>query len=287
MAASGSFMMASNMGFKINKIFFNSGTTSPPAGKFLNWVSLPYNNPYPNPRSLCDAMGFPSGGITNLNISVAKLNPATGTFVDGSGETGFTFACNATGPGCAAGQTCNPMATNAGLLIRNNKVGQPPSGSAIFVGSSNETQPFPTIYGADAACGNSAKFDNYISIPYHTTAVKASDLCTAFGMTTLLSGSVIRVNGDPAAASPTTTCACSTTVCTAANNFNLVIGEAILVRKNTPNASGQGNGNAGPNICVGGTNPCTDCTGNPAACLGGGTCSTAKRDLSGVLPTHF
>jgi hypothetical protein len=102
---------------------------------------------------------------------------------------------------------------------------------SVLVGSSNETMPLPKIYGGFSGPA-APKKDNWISIPYHTTMTRASDVCTLVGLTTLLSGSVIRVNGDPAAPAATTTCTCSTTVCTGTNNFSLVMGEAVLVRKN-------------------------------------------------------
>jgi hypothetical protein len=226
MTASGSMMMASNMGFKINKQMWAKEVAAQ-SPKRDNWISLPYNNPYPNPKALCSTLGY-----SGLQQSIRKLNPATGTFADGSGDTGFNFTCNGAGPGCSAGQTCNPMPTNVGLLVRNTLTTVGDFTGSVLVGSSNETQPLPKIYGGFVASG-APKKDNWISVPYHTTWVRASDICATVGLTTLLSGSIVRVNGDPAASTAVTTCNCSTTVCSGTNNFSLVMGEAVIVRKNT------------------------------------------------------
>ena len=44
--ASGGLLMASNMGFKINKALSNGNVTN--SNKGVNFVSIPFNNPYVN-----------------------------------------------------------------------------------------------------------------------------------------------------------------------------------------------------------------------------------------------
>jgi hypothetical protein len=242
---SGGFVMASNMGFKINKRLFESFLASA-APKRDNWVSIPFSHPYATgAKALCAALGY-----TSLQQTIRRLNPLTGTFADGSGcvggtndgtvctgnpalclggavctpETGFNFACNLAGPGCAAGQTCVPLSGLNGFLVRN-AAATPTSG--ILVGASNESVALPPIYGNFKATG-APKKDNWISVPYHTTWVTAKDVCTTVGLTAALSGAVIRINADPAASPTVNTYTCSST----ALGFNLVIGEAVLVRKN-------------------------------------------------------
>jgi hypothetical protein len=244
---SGGLVMASNMGFKINKGIFGSFVANQ-APKRDNWVSLPYSHPYTaGAKALCNGLGF-----TTLNQSIRRLNPLTGTFADGSAcvggttatdgvictgnpgicaggsvctpETGFSFGCNLAGPNCAAGQTCNPLSGRFGYLVRNN-VATP--ASAVLVGASDETLALPPIYGNFKANG-APKKDNWISVPYHTTWVTAKDVCTTFGLTAALSGAVIRINADPAASPNLVSYTCSS----AALGFNIVMGEALLVRKN-------------------------------------------------------
>jgi hypothetical protein len=277
MLSSGAVVIASNFGFKMNRAVWSRFALAQ-TPKRENWVSVPYNS-YANPKEVCNALG-----TTALQVSVAKFNPLTGLFTDGQGETGFAFTCNGAGPGCAVGQTCVPLPTHVGLRIRDTRTNVGDSlgvYGGILVGSSDETKALPNIYGQFLA-GGAPKKENWISVPYHTTWIKAADVCTTFGIAGLGLGSVSRYNADPAATTVTTYS------CTGAtNNFSLVIGEAIIVRKNTPTTANQGNGNCGPNVCIGGTNAGTVCTGNPGACLGGGTCSTGLRDLCGVLPPHF
>jgi len=243
-ASAGGLLMASNMGFKINKQIFVGVATAAP--KRDNWISIPYNHPYSaNAKALCTAMG-----LSQLGSSIRRVNPLTGTTADGSGcvggtndgtvctgapalclgggvctpETGFLFNCNLVGPGCAAGQTCSPLKGELGYLVRGAATSPTTS---VLVGSSNETQPLPPIYGNFKSTG-APKKDNWISVPYHASWVTAKDVCTTFGLTAALSGAVIRINADPAAAPNSITYTCSS----AALGFNLVMGEALLVRKN-------------------------------------------------------
>jgi hypothetical protein len=72
------------------------------------------------------------------------------------------------------------------------------------------------------------KGDNWVSVPYHTTAVKANDLCSDIGLTSTgvnatrgLVGRLIASSGAP----QTYTCGTSSVAA-----FNLVTGEAVRVR---------------------------------------------------------
>jgi hypothetical protein len=74
-ATSAGVVVASNMGYKINKGLQNGFAAPGPKGD--NWLSIPYNSPYTNSRLLCDAI-FPGAGV------IGRLN----------GPTGVTTACN-------------------------------------------------------------------------------------------------------------------------------------------------------------------------------------------------
>src|SRR5437667_12878257 len=55
----GSGVVASNMGFKMNKAFFGrAANKGVPTGD--NWISLPYNRPYKTYADLCAGLGLPS-----------------------------------------------------------------------------------------------------------------------------------------------------------------------------------------------------------------------------------
>jgi hypothetical protein len=226
MAASGGIMIASNVAFKINMQIWAKQIASQ-APKRYNYISLPYSNPYPNPKALCNALGF-----SGFQQTIRRLNPLTGTTLDGLGEFGFLFNCSSPGPGCAAGQSCNPMPANVGLLVLNTGIAMGDFTGSLLQGSADDAMTLPKIYGGFVSPA-APKRDNWISVPYHTTWLKASDICVTLGLTTLLSGSVTRINGDPAAPSNVTVCPCSTVACAGTNNFPLVMGEAVLVRKNT------------------------------------------------------
>ncbi len=94
----------------------------------------------------------------------------------------------------------------------------------VLVGSSNETASFPIIQAQFVAPG--PKGDNWLGVPYHTTWTKASDVCTSYGFTLANGASIGRIDS-PTGGNITFTCGLTT------NNFNLVIGEAVRVRKTT------------------------------------------------------
>jgi hypothetical protein len=209
MCASGGLLMASNMGFKINKALFSPFSTlnSP---KNVNWISLPYNHPYPNAKAFCNAIGSVSAAQ-----SLTQLDPATGTFAT-------NFTCNGAGPGF----TIDPLKA---VRYVSSLAAIP---NAIFVGASNESSQLTFL--APFATTTSPKNANWFSVPYHCTWAKANDVCVTVGNLTN-AVSVIRL--DPVSGSFTThTCGSGPG---GAFNFSLVIGEAIQVRKSTA-------GNLGP-----------------------------------------
>jgi hypothetical protein len=209
LATSGGLVTASNFGFKINKVFYpNFNQIQAP--KRVNWISLPYNSPYTNAKLLCNALGSSAAGTT-----IFQLNPSTGAGLTSPSPYPCSF------------NTVSALDSTRGVRVQSS--GTTPV-NAVLVGSSNESQAMPTIlsgFNLTAA----PKKDNWISVPYHTTWVKAEDVCVTIGITGVNpnTGNVIRVNGDPTTGSNTVSHPCGNTTI---NNFSLVIGEAVDVRKN-------------------------------------------------------
>jgi hypothetical protein len=201
-ATSGGVLIASNMGFKINTALQNGFVAPGPKGD--NWRALPWVSPNTTYTALCNT--FAAAGATKANISLTTINPATGTALTVS---------------CAVGNaTLIPV--GGGIRVRVTGAVAPASPpNIVLVGSSNETAAFPTIQGGFIAPG--PKGDNWLAPPYHTTWTKASEICTTFGLG-VGAGNVTRLESTTGAA---TTHNCGL----AANNFTLVIGEAIRVRK--------------------------------------------------------
>src|SRR4030095_868635 len=161
-------VMASNVGFKINKGLKTPFLAPGPAGD--NWISLPYNSPYNNFTNLCNA--FFAAGAPKANTTISRLDASTGLFTHVS---------------CLAGSAA-PLVPGQGLRARITTVTLP---SVILVGSSNEATAFPTFFGGFIAPG--PKGDNWAGYPYHTTWVKASDVCGSLGLG-LGQGTVSRID---------------------------------------------------------------------------------------------
>jgi len=201
---SGGLLMASNMGFKINTALQNGFVAPGPKGD--NWRGLPWNSPNTTYTALCNT--FANAGATKANIALLTVNAATGV----------TTTVN-----CAVGNAAL-IPVGAGIRVRVTGAVAPASpANIVLVGSSNETAPFPTIQGGFVAPG--PKGDNWLAPPYHTTSVNAANICSTFGLL-VGQGTVTRVEATTGVA---TTHSCGL----AANNFNLIIGEAVRVRKNT------------------------------------------------------
>lgn len=204
MLLAGGVAMASNTGFKINKPVMIAG-----AGQIgNNWTAIPYFNPYGNAAALCTQTGLSSAGIGSRGV-ITKLNPVTG--ISASATCG-------TGP--AATLLIEP---GLGVLIRNaGNISFPAPTSIIIVGSHN-----PALSVTVPAAGAGAIGDTWLSVPYHTTAVTAADLCASSGLvsTGLSRATVTRLNG---VTGTSTSASCGTA---AAGTLNLVLGEAVRIRQ--------------------------------------------------------
>jgi hypothetical protein len=204
---SGGLVLASNMGFKINKQIYPSWLLSG-VPKRDNWISIPYNSPYADAKKLCTAFGTTAAGFT-----IFQLNPATGTQL-------VNYPCSLS--------TVVALDAARGIRIRNTSTVVPIITNGVLVGSSNEATSLPTILGGFLVAG-APKKDNWISVPYHTTWIKAEDVCVSLGMGGG-TGNIIRNNPDPVATPNAISHPCGNTTI---NNFALVIGEALNVRKTT------------------------------------------------------
>lgn len=204
-ATSGGILMASNMGFKINTALQNAFIAPGPKGD--NWRALPWVSPNTTYTTLCNT--FAAGGATKANVTIAQITASTGA------TTSFN---------CAVG-SATAIDPTRGVRVRVTGGTAPASPNQIvFVGSSNETASFPILQGGFVAPG--PKGDNWLGVPYHTTWTKASEVCTSYGFVLATGASISRIDSSTG----TTT---SHTCGLAANNFNLVIGEGIRIRKTT------------------------------------------------------
>jgi len=193
--------LASNMGFKFNKKLY-AGFVIVQAPKRDNWISLPYNNPYPDAKKLCVACGAAGAGFT-----IFQLNPATGAAL-------VNYPC--------ALVAVVPLDASRGVRIRNTG---PLPANCIIVGSHDDATPLPTILGGFTLV-QAPKKENWISVPYHTTWNKAEDVCVSLGLGPG-AGSVIRINPDPAVGANVVSHPCVTVI----NNFAIRPAEALLIRK--------------------------------------------------------
>jgi len=246
--AAGGAVVASNMGFKMNKPLVKAPSPSGQTGN--NWTSIPFHNPYGTIQGFCaqtglTSTGFSTTGITTLNYNEppfaasvqAKCSnqaslPCPLTATTNSFCSCLTDAdCPATGTGspffCAEGpksKACGTADAAAQSLIAGKglQIRQPnaaPASSIIIVGSHNS--------GQQLLIKKNVNF--WYSVPYHTTAVTTNDLCTQLTLTATGFGpaGITRLIPGPPAAPQSTTCGSTTTV------FNLVLGEMIQIREPT------------------------------------------------------
>lgn len=201
-AVVGSVAIASNMGFKLNKaiVFFPTSTSQ--IGN--NWTSIPYNNPYGNVGAFCTQTGLISTGLTRTSIVVLNENTGVPT----------TVSCGSTAA------TSLILIPGKGLQIRQPNLAGALS-SIIIVGSHNPTLSI-TLPKAIGAVGS-----YWFSVPYHTTAVSANDLCLSSGLTStgLTRAQLVRMN---AVTGLPTTVSCGST---AAAALSLVLGEFVQLRE--------------------------------------------------------
>jgi len=153
----GGLAIGSNMGFKFNAQIVAGAGASP---KFDNWISLPDNSPYVKANNVCTSLGLTSTGVNSTRGVVSRLISSTGGFAN--------YTCGAATVGAFT------LVKGEAIKIRNNV-----TINAIVVGADDPSNTIPIQTGA----GASPKFDNWVSVPYHTTAVKANDLCTDMGLT--------------------------------------------------------------------------------------------------------
>jgi hypothetical protein len=203
----GGAAIASNAGFKLNK-----GITLAGAGQVGdNWISLPYYQPYGTIGGFCTQTGLSStGGALVPKAGVVEVDPLTGA--------PSPFTCG------SAGAAARNLIAGRGYRVRQPNVAGAPT-SLIIVGSHN---PGLQLHIEDA--GNGTAGDNWISPPYHTTAVSFNDFCQSSGLSStggalVPKAAITRV--DATTGTPITrTCGSS-----GAQAEPLVLGESVRVRE--------------------------------------------------------
>ena len=228
----GGAAIASNMGFKMNKALYPRGGAGISGNVGKNYTSLPYNNPYGTAQGLCAQTGvdmhLPIG-----NTTITRLN-------DTAAGAGFTTVT------CSTAATAPNFSLVSGKMLEIKMPTSWPSGQGvIIVGSHNPAFPI-TTWKAQNACANSlgnptfttctsnancpgstciAVGKYWLSVPYHTTAVTANDLCLQAGFKTTFPGTTItRLNGQTG---QFTTVACNNSA--QAAGLNLVLGEGLEI----------------------------------------------------------
>jgi hypothetical protein len=209
MVIAGGMTIASNTGFKINKGLRLVQTTDT-GQKGSNWVSIPYFNPYNNGTDFCTQTGLRSA-LAGATTTIAKQDPVTGST---SSANCFSAGSFTLVPG--QGLKIRPAAIVGGVANPN---------SIIIVGSHN---PSLSLTIPKPGAGQVGNF--WFSVPYHTTAVTAADLCSSIGMTsTGIVGKATIGRLDPNSGS-TTTGTCGTS---SATTLVLNLGEAVVLREPT------------------------------------------------------
>jgi len=191
----GDVSLASNMGFKMNRVIEPVGAGS----KGVNIVSVPVRNPYGNhAENLCLPLG----------LTIAAAEPR-GRVLRVNACTGVTSsdACD--------GINVVDWPTGEAVIVTN------PTGpvGGILVGSHQS----PTCQGI-CGVGVGAKGTNYLNIPYHTISTTGESLCAEAGLVTAGAeprGRVLRVN---AATGVTSSDACDGT-----GVVTLVLGEGVIM----------------------------------------------------------
>jgi hypothetical protein len=153
--------LASNMGFKMNKVI---EATATPAPKGENLVALPYRNPYGTAEDVCSALG-----LTAATGKIRQLNALAGTTA--------SHNCGALGP--------FTLALRVGIIVTN-----PTAAGGILVGSHAGNPPGSITLQPLAT--PAPKGQNHFPVLYHTTAVNAQDLCTDLGLPA--GGKILRRN---------------------------------------------------------------------------------------------
>jgi hypothetical protein len=198
MLVAGGPAVASNTGFKLNKLLDSTGAA---AQQGNNWVSIPYFNPYTSVGDLCTQTG-----LEPLVVTVTDLDPVSGAFEQ--------VTC-----GTATANT-KQIVPGRALRIRvpRDGAGDTPA-SIIIVGSHNPSQNITVPAAGSGQIGNL-----WFSVPYHTTAVTADDLCSSSGLTPL-SASLTFLNSATGGFNQVT---CGTAT---AATVTLNLGQAVRVRE--------------------------------------------------------
>jgi hypothetical protein len=228
---SGGLLMASNMGFKINKALARGNVTNTNIG--VSYVSLPFNNPYVTFRGMCKAFVAQYGYSNALAIAVNVEQILVNTISNGVARNVNCFACCGDATCVKNGNVdCDTALVQAGAgggphatRIRITGTASTSPQSLIMVGSSNEGQKTPGLLQPSVTNTNIGH--NWISIPYHTTYLKANDVCAALGAT-LVNSAIAIGRIDQSGVTTSFNCGSSATL---AVNFSIVIGEGVRVLK--------------------------------------------------------
>lgn len=198
----GGLAIGSNMGFKYNAVI----TGAAPAPKGDNWFSFPDNNPYPKASNICTSLGLTTTGLNTGRAIVSRMITSSGTLQ--------SYTC-----GTATATAFNTIKGEAFRIRQPNT----PSLNAIIVGSDDPVNTVAIETGSPAPKG-----DNWRSVPYHTTAVKASDLCIDMGLiTTGLNSGRGTLSRLVTSTGSLNTYTCGTTTATA---FPITVGEGVRIR---------------------------------------------------------
>jgi hypothetical protein len=127
------------------------------------WTSIPFNRPYSVAGDLCADLGLTSTGFVRGTVTV--LNPATGYF--------STVAC-----GTLASNALQ-LVRGRGVQLRQPNIASAPESMAIL-GSHDNALELTIPDAGEGQIGNL-----WYSVPYHTTAVTAADLCSEIGMSNM------------------------------------------------------------------------------------------------------
>ena len=201
----GTMVLASNIGWKINVPLQNGFVSPGPKGD--NWRGIAPVSPYTTYTALCNA--FVAAGAAKANVNLATLNPSTGIVTSVN-----CLVANATA-----------LDPGRGIRVRITGVVAPASpANIVLVGASGTAAVIPAIVGGFVSPG--PKGDNWITPPVTSRLVRASEVCTYLGLG-LGAGTISRLD-------PSTGLTVTHNCGLVANNFSLVAGESIRVRKTTP-----------------------------------------------------
>lgn len=148
------------------------------------WLSVPYNNNYTVAQDVCDDLGSAT--------LVSRFDTPSGVRQDWTCPFGNNFS----------------VTSGEGLFIRVGSASTP-----VIVGSHDPSLTIP------AGGFTVANADWFLSIPYHTTAAVADDICSEVGPNATLVSRFDTASGVR-----------QDWTCPFGNNFSVNIGEALAVR---------------------------------------------------------